>query len=115
MKITERLIGDVVVLDLEGKMTLGEGDEDFEERVKQLVRAGQRKIVINGADQSYIDSSGLGAISRSYTCVARSGGSLKLLKPTQRVMDLLAITKLLTVFEIYEHEAQAIDSFSTAT
>lgn len=112
MTISERQVGDVVILDLTGKMTLGGGDEILTEKIKQLVHAGHRKVLLNGADQPYIDSAGLGAIYRAYTHVARNGGKLKLLRPTQRVMDLLSITRQQTIFEIYEHETEAVNSFA---
>ena len=114
MQIEERPIGDVMVLDLKGKVTLGEGDELLKDKVNSLVNQGQRKIVLNLADVPYIDSAGLGEIVRTYTTVSRQGGSLKLLGLTKRITDLLSITKLLTVFETYEKEADAVRSFSAA-
>ena len=112
MQIQERMVGDVVLLDLKGKITLGEGDELLKDKVNSLVNQGHRKIVLNLAEVPYIDSAGLGEIVRTYTTVSRQGGKLKLLNLTKRIQDLLAITKLLTVFETYENEAEAIKSFS---
>ena len=99
MQIEERSVGDVMMLDLKGKITLGEGDELLKDKVNSLVNQGQKKIVLNLADVPYIDSAGLGEIVRTYTTVSRQGGSLKLLNLTKRITDLLSITKLLTVFE----------------
>ena len=96
MQIEERTVGDVVVLDLKGKITLGEGDELLKDKVNSLVNQGHKKIV------------------RTYTTVSRQGGSLKLLNLTKRITDLLSITKLLTVFETFDSESDAIQSFSAA-
>jgi anti-sigma B factor antagonist len=114
MQIEERAIGDVMVLDMKGKVTLGEGDELLKDTVNSLVNQGHKKIVLNLAEVPYIDSAGLGEIVRTYTTVSRQGGSLKLLGLTKRITDLLSITKLLTVFETYEKEADAVRSFSAA-
>ena len=114
MQIEERTVGDVMVLDLKGKVTLGEGDELLKDKVNSLVNQGHKKIVLNLADVPYIDSAGLGEIVRTYTTVSRNGGSLKLLNLTKRITDLLSITKLLTVFETFDSENDAIRSFSTS-
>ena len=112
MQIEERAVGDVIVLDLKGKVTLGEGDELLKDKVNSMVNQGHRKIILNLAQVPYIDSAGLGEIVRTYTTVSRQGGSLKLLGLTKRITDLLSITKLLTVFETYESESDAVRSFS---
>src|ERR1700704_3403832 len=114
MQIEERTIGDVVVLDLKGKVTLGQGDELLKDKVNSLVNQGHRKIVLNLAEVPYVDSAGLGEIVRTYTTVSRQGGSMKLLNLTKRITDLLSITKLLTVFETYDNEADAVRSFSAS-
>jgi anti-sigma B factor antagonist len=114
MQIEQRSSGDVIVLDLKGKITLGEGDELLKDKVNSLVNQGHRKIVLNLAEVPYIDSAGLGEIVRTYTTVSRQGGSLKLLNLTKRITDLLSITKLLTVFETFETEDEAVRSFSAA-
>ena len=114
MQITERQVGDVMILDLKGKITLGEGDELLKDKVNSLVNQGQKKIVLNLADVPYIDSAGLGEIVRTYTTVSRQGGSLKLLNLTKRITDLLSITKLLTVFETYDNENDAVRSFAAS-
>ncbi len=114
MQIDERSVGDVVVLDLKGKITLGEGDELLRDKVNSLLNQGRRKIVLNLEGVPYIDSAGLGEVVRTYTTVSRQGGSLKLLNLTKRITDLLSITKLLTVFETFDTEADAVRSFSSA-
>src|SRR3989475_12525053 len=114
MQIEELHVGDVVVLDLKGKITLGEGDELLKDKVNSLVLQGRKKLILNLEGVPYIDSAGLGEIVRTYTTVSRQGGSLKLLNLTKRISDLLSITKLLTVFETYDSEADAVRSFSSA-
>jgi anti-sigma B factor antagonist len=114
MQIEERNIGDVVVLDLKGKITLGQGDELLKDKVNSLVNQGHRKIVLNLAEVPYVDSAGLGEIVRTYTTVSRQGGSMKLLNLTKRITDLLSITKLLTVFETFDVESDAVRSFSAS-
>ena len=114
MQIDERTIGDVLVLDVKGRITLGEGDELLKDKVNSLLNQGYKKIVLNLAEVPYIDSAGLGEIVRTYTTVSRQGGNLKLLNLTKRITDLLAITKLLTVFETFESENDAVQSFSSA-
>ncbi|MGE0702774.1 MAG: STAS domain-containing protein, partial [Vicinamibacterales bacterium] len=90
------------------------GDELLKDKVNNLVNQGQRKIILNLADVPYVDSAGLGEIVRTYTTVSRQGGSLKLLSLTKRITDLLSITKLLTVFETFETESDAVKSFAAA-
>ena len=112
MQITERALADVMILDLKGKITLGAGDELLKDKVNSLVNQGQRKIVLNLAEVPYLDSAGLGEVVRAYTTVSRQGGSLKLLNLTKRITDLLSITKLLTVFDTFDSEDEAVRSFS---
>jgi len=114
MQIEERAVGDVVILDLKGRITLGEGDELLKDKVNSLVNQGRKKIVLNLADVPYVDSAGLGEVVRTYTTVSRQGGSLKLLNLTKRITDLLSITKLLTVFETFDSEPDAVRSFSAS-
>ena len=114
MQITERSVGDVMVLDIKGKITLGEGDEQLKDKVNSLVNQGHRKMVLNLAEVPYLDSAGLGEVVRAYTTVSRQGGSLKLLNLTKRITDLLSITKLLTVFETFDSENDAVGSFSSS-
>jgi anti-sigma B factor antagonist len=113
MDIAERTVSEVTVLDLKGKMTLGEGDELLKDKINSLLASGKKKLVLNLEGVPYIDSAGLGEIVRTYTTVSRQGGSLKLLNLTKRIEDLLSITKLLTVFERFDTEAEAINSFSS--
>lgn len=112
MEIVERTVNEVTVLDLKGKMTLGEGDELLKDKINSLLADGKRKLVLNLEGVPYIDSAGLGEIVRTFTTVSRQGGKLKLLNLTKRIEDLLSITKLLTVFETFESEPEAIKSFS---
>ena len=112
MKIVERQVGDVIILDLHGKILIGEGDDALRDAVTRLVDSGKTRILLNLADVPYVDSAGLGEIVRCYTTVSRKGGRLKLVNLTKKIQDLLAITKLLTVFETYENEGDAIKSFS---
>ena len=111
MEIVERTVNDVTVLDLKGKMTLGEGDELLKDKINSLLSQGKKKLVLNLEGVPYIDSAGLGEIVRTFTTVSRQGGSLKLLNLTKRIEDLLSITKLLTVFDTYDNEPEAIKSF----
>jgi anti-sigma B factor antagonist len=111
MEIVERTVSDVTVLDLKGKMTLGEGDELLKDKINSLLAAGKKKLLLNLESVPYIDSAGLGEVVRTYTTVSRQGGSLKLLNLTKRIEDLLSITKLLTVFDTYDNEADAVKSF----
>ena len=111
MKIVERTVGDIIILDLHGKILIGEGDDALREAVTKLVDSGAQKILLNLADVPSVDSAGLGEIVRCYTTVSRKGGRLKLINLTKKIQDLLAITKLLTVFETYESEDEAVKSF----
>jgi len=114
MQIEERVVGDVVVLDLKGRVTLGDGDQLLKDKVNSLVKQGRTRLVLNLAGVPYIDSAGLGEIVGTYTAVSRQGGSLKLINLTKKITDLLAITKLLTVFETFESENDAVRSFSAS-
>ena len=111
MKIVERQVSDVSILDLQGKILIGEGDDVLRDAVSKLVDSGKTKILLNLADVPYVDSAGLGEIVRCYTTVSRKGGRLKLINLTNKIRDLLSITKLLTVFETYESEDQGVKSF----
>src|SRR5262245_41728396 len=112
MQIEERVVGEVTILDLKGKITLGEGDEVLKDKINSLILQNRKRILLNLADVPYIDSAGLGEIVRTYTTVSRQGGALKLVNLTKRITDLLSITKLLTVFEAYDSEADALKGFS---
>ena len=108
---TAREIGGVTVLDLSGRITLGEGSAKLRETVRELVNKGQKKIVLNLGDVSYIDSSGIGELVSGFTTLKNQGGELKLLNLTKKVHDLLQITKLYTVFDIHNDEASVLGSF----
>lgn len=112
MQIEQRSVGSVMILDLKGKITLGEGDEALKDKINSLILQGQKKMLLNFGDVPYIDSAGLGEIVRTYTTVSRQGGQLKLVNLTKRITDLLSITKLLTVFETFDNEAEALKSFN---
>ena len=114
MQIEERTVGDVVVLDLKGRVTLGEGDEALKDKVISLLNQGRKKILLNLAGVPYIDSAGLGEVVRTFTTVSRQGGHMKLMNLTKRITDLLSITKLLTVFDTYESEHDAVQCFSAS-
>jgi anti-sigma B factor antagonist len=114
MEIAERTVNDVTILDLKGKMTLGEGDELLKDKINSLLAGGRKRLLLNLEGVPDIDSAGLGEVVRTYTTVSRQGGSLKLLGLTKRITDLLSITKLLTVFETFESENDAVRSFSAS-
>jgi len=112
MTFKVREVGGVTIVDLSGKITMGDGSPTLREEVHKLLDEGKKKIVLNLADVNYIDSSGLGELVSSYTSVKNSGGELKLLNLTSRVRDLLVITKLVTVFEVKDDEVSAVSSFA---
>ena len=112
VKLTTRQVGDVTIIDAVGRITLGEGASTFRDRIRELASSGHKKQLLNLEEVSYIDSSGIGELVSGFTTLANQSGALKLLKLTKRVKDLLQITKLYTVFEVYEDEATAVRSFS---
>ena len=112
VKLTTRQIGDVSVVDVAGRITLGEGSSALRDSVRDMVSKGQKKILLNLGEVSYIDSSGIGELVSAFTTVTNGGGQLKLLNLTKRVKDLLQITKLYTVFDVHDSEVSAIRSFS---
>jgi anti-sigma B factor antagonist len=111
MKFSTRKAGDVIVIDVDGKILLGEGDVEIKQAVDDLLKKGNKKILLNLAKVPYMDSAGLGEIIRCFTALRKSGGHFKLLSPNERIKDLLGITKLLNVFDCYDNEAAAIASF----
>jgi anti-sigma B factor antagonist len=111
MQITERHVGDVAIIDLNGRLVLGDSDDLLRDKVNSLVQQGHKNILVNLGQLSYMDSSGLGELVGCYTTVTRRGGALKLVGLTKRISDLLSITKLLTVFDSYEAEKEAVASF----
>lgn len=112
MKVTCRRIDSVTVVDLAGRITLGEGATLLRETIRDLLAKGEPQILLNLAEVSYIDSSGLGELVSGFSLVRKSGGDLKLLHLTRKVHDLLKITKLFTVFDVQEDEARAITAFA---
>ena len=112
MTIEERPTDGVMILDLKGKLTIGEDVELVKDKINSLILLGEKKLLVNLAEVPYVDSAVLGEIVRTYTTVNRQGGDLKLLHLTKRIEDLLAITKLLTVFDTFDSEQEAISSFS---
>jgi anti-sigma B factor antagonist len=112
VKLATRQVGDVTVIDAAGRITLGEGSSVFRDTLKDLTAKGNKKLLLNLAEVSYIDSSGIGEMVSGFTSVTNNGGQLKLLNLTKRVQDLLQITKLYTVFEVFDDEAAAVRSFS---
>jgi anti-sigma B factor antagonist len=115
MKATVRQIDGVTVVDVSGRITLGEGCSQLRELIRNEVSRGNKKVLLNLADVTYIDSSGIGELVSAYTAVTNQGGALKLLNLTKKVHDLLQITKLYTVFDVHDDEAKAITSFQKAT
>jgi len=111
MKIDARTVGDVQILDCSGKITLGEGTMAIRNKVREILKEGGKKIILNLGDVNYIDSSGIGELVSTFTTVTNAGGQLKLLNLTKKIQELLAITKLLTVFSVYQSEQEAIASF----
>lgn len=112
VKLTIRQVGDVTVIDAAGRITLGEGASTFRDTVRDLAAKGDKKLLLNLSEVSYIDSSGIGEMVSGFTTVTNHGGQLKLLGLSKRVKDLLQITKLYTVFEVFDDEASAVRSFS---
>ncbi len=111
MKASVRQAEDVIVVDLSGRIKLGEGSTTLRETVKDLMSKGHKKILLNLGDISYIDSSGIGELVSAFTSVRNQGGELKLLNLTKKVHDLLQITKLYTVFDVKDDETAAIRAF----
>lgn len=111
LNISERRVGDVTILDMDGKITIGEGSVALRTAIRRLLEEGKKKILLNLAKVGYIDSSGIGELVSSYTAINKESGELKLLNLTQKLQDLLTITKLLTVFDVYESEEEALASF----
>jgi anti-sigma B factor antagonist len=111
LSIKDRTVGEVTILDLSGKITIGEGSVQLREAVRRLLDDGKKKILLNLGEVAYVDSSGIGELVSSYTTTNNQGGQLKLLNLTKKIQDLLMITKLLTVFETFDSEASALESF----
>jgi len=112
VKLNNRQVGDVTVVDVAGRITLGEGSSALREALRDLVSKDHKKILLNLGEVTYIDSSGIGELVSGFTTVTNAGGQLKLLGLNKRVKDLLQITKLYTVFDVHEDEAGAVRSFT---
>lgn len=110
-KLTTREVGDVTIVDVEGRITLGQGSTSLRDKVKELVALGKIKIILNLLDTAYVDSSGVGELVAGFSKLSNYGGTLKLLHLGQRIQDLLDITKLSHVFEIFTDEEEAVKSF----
>lgn len=112
LNISERQAGDVTILDMSGKVTIGEGSVALRNTIRRLLGEGKKNILLNVGDVGYVDSSGIGELVSSFTAVNKESGTLKLLNLTQKIQDLLAITKLLTVFDTFDDEGEALASYS---
>ena len=113
MRFSSREAGNVVIIDIEGKILLGDGDVEIKQAIDGLLGQNQKNILLNLARVPYIDSAGLGEMIRCFTAIRKAGGSLRLLAPNQRLIDLLTITKLVNVFDWYNDESAALKSFSS--
>ena len=112
LNLMERQAGDITILDMDGKVTIGEGSVALRNAIRRLLGEGKKKILLNLGGFSYFDSSGIGELVSSFTAVNKEDVVLKLLNLQQKIQDLLAITKLLTVFDVYENEGEALSSFN---
>ncbi len=111
-KLTTRQVGDVTIVDVSGRLSLGESAAQLRETLHDQIQQGRKKLLLNLSDVSYIDSSCVGEVVAAFTSIANRGGTLKLLGLAKRVKDILQVTKLYTVFEVYEDEAEALKSFA---
>ena len=111
LDVNERQAGDVTILDLTGEVRLGDSSVALRDSIRKLADGGKHKVLLNLAGVKYMDSSGVGELIANYTTITRQGGQLKLLNLTDRIQNLLVITKLLTVFDAYENESEALKSF----
>jgi anti-sigma B factor antagonist len=112
MKLSTRKSGNAIIIDIDGKIVLGDGDVEIKRTVDQFISKGNKNFILNLAHVPYLDSAGLGEIIRCFTSLRKSGGNFKLLSPNQRIIDLLSITKLLDVFDIHDNETAAVASYS---
>jgi anti-sigma B factor antagonist len=111
MKIEKRRKSDVTILDLKGKILIGEGIDELRRVINDSIKANEKNLILNFDQVPYLDSTGLGEVVRSYTSVKKEGGMVKIINLTQKVHDLLSVTKLITVFETFENEEEAVNSF----
>ena len=112
LEVKERQAGDVTILDMKGAVRIGEGSIELRDSIRRLAGEGKKKVLLNLAGVNYVDSSGIGELIANYTTISRQGGQLKLLNLTDRIQNLLVITKLLTVFDAYDNEPEALKSFA---
>ena len=112
LEVKERQAGDVTILDMKGAVRIGEGSIELRDSIRRLAGEGKKKVLLNLAGVNYVDSSGIGELNANYTTISRQGGQLKLLNLTDRIQNLLVITKLLTVFDAFDNEAEALKSFA---
>jgi len=115
LNITERQKDLITILDLQGKIRLGEGSAELHEALRGLAERGEKKILLNLAEVSHIDSSGLGELVSGYTTIHKAGGELKLFHLSERIHELMLMTKLLTVFDVYDNESEAVESFAVTS
>ena len=115
LNITQRRVGGVVILDLDGKIALGETNRNLHEALREIGESDQKNVLVNLARVTAIDSSGLGELVAGYASLERSGGTMKLLSLSPRITELMTITKLFTVFDVFDDEAEAVESFQTAS
>lgn len=111
MTVSERAVDGVTILDVSGSVTLNDGSDQLRDKVKSVLQDGKKHLLVNLSQVGYMDSAGLGELVQAYSTVAKQGGSLKLVNPTKRLTDLLVITKLITVFDTFDDEAEAVSSF----
>src|SRR5262245_33289665 len=112
MTVAERTVEGVTILDISGQVTLNDGADQVRDKVRSVLQDGKKYVLINLSKVSYMDSAGLGELVQAYSTTSKQGGSLKLLSPTKRLQDLLVITKLSTVFDSFDDETVAVNSFS---
>ena len=112
LEVKERQAGDVTILDMKGAVRIGEGSIELRDAIRRLAGEGKKKVLLNLGGVNYVDSSGIGELIANYTTISRQGGQLKLLNLTDRIQNLLVITKLLTVFDAFDNEAEALKSFA---
>jgi anti-sigma B factor antagonist len=111
MKIEKRKKGNVTIFDLKGKILFGDGIEELRQSINALLKENEKQLVLNFAEVPYLDSTGLGEVVRSYTTLKKEGGTVKIANLTNKVKDLMMVTKLITVFETFENETEAVESF----
>jgi anti-sigma B factor antagonist len=111
MKIEKRKNGNVTILDLKGKILFGDGIEELRQSINSSIKENEKQLILNFAEVPYLDSTGLGEVVRSYTTLKKEGGTVKITNLTDKVKDLMMVTKLITVFETFNNENDAVSSF----